>query len=61
MNGGDVKGAVFKAASRAALRPAETRKITMKDLQEAAQEEVSKTVGRPGFRRQDSEHQGMYN
>ena len=61
MNGGDVIGAVFRAASRAALRSDETRKITMKDLQEATQEEISKTAGRPGFRRQDSEQQGMYN
>jgi len=30
MSGGNVKSAVFRAASRAALRPEEDRKLTMK-------------------------------
>ena len=55
-----MKSAVFRAASRAALRSDDTRKITMKDLQEAAKEELNKTSGRPGFRRQDSQQTAMY-
>ena len=37
------------------------RKITMKDLEDAAEEEVGKSSSRVGFRRQDSEAARMYN
>ena len=60
MAGGDIKSAIFKSASIAALRPEEERFITMDDLKDAAKDEISKTSGRPGFRRLDS-LQGMYN
>ena len=39
----------------------EERKITMKDLEDAAGEEVGKSSTRMGFRRQDSEAARMYN
>ena len=39
----------------------EDRKITMKDLEESAKEEVGKNSSRIGFRRQDSEAARMYN
>ena len=39
----------------------EERKITMKDLEDAAAEEVGKSSTRMGFRRQDSEAARMYN
>jgi len=61
MSGGNVKSAVFRAASRAALRPEEDRKLTMKDLEEAAEEEMGKTSTRTSFRRQDSDAARMYN
>ena len=79
-----MKGAVFRAAARAALRSegrllvtteerqkftiptnfspcAEDRKITLKDLIEAAQDEVGKATTRMGFRRQDSDAARMFN
>ena len=40
---------------------AEERKITMKDLEEAAEEETGKSSTRFGFRRQDSDAARMYN
>ena len=42
--GGNIKSAVFRAASRAALRPkAELRVITSEDLKRACDEELEKT------------------
>jgi len=41
-NGGNIKSAVFKAASRAALRADEQRIISMADLSLAAEEERKK-------------------
>ena len=40
---------------------AEDRKITLKDLIEAAQDEVGKATTRMGFRRQDSDAARMFN
>ena len=39
----------------------EDRKITLKDLIEAAQDEVGKATTRMGFRRQDSDAARMFN
>jgi len=61
MTGGNIKSAVFRAASRAALRGEDERKVWMKDLKEAAEEEIGKTSTRIGFRRQDSDAARMYN
>ncbi|XP_064405407.1 uncharacterized protein LOC135350521 [Halichondria panicea] len=61
MAGGNMKGAVFRAAARAALRDEEDRRITLQDLMEAAQEEVGKATPRMGFRRQDSDAARMFN
>ena len=54
MSGGNIKSAVFRAASRAALRLDENRMLTMHDLEESAGEEVGKSSTRTSFRRQDS-------
>ena len=37
------------------------RKVSLKDLEEAAEEEIGKTSTRIGFRRQDSDAARMYN
>ena len=55
MSGGNIKSAIFRAASRAALRPEKDRKLKMEDLDEAAEEEMGKTSMRTSFRRQDSD------
>lgn len=60
MSGGDIKSAVFRAASRAALRQEEKRMLMMEDLTTAADEEVGKG-NRNNFRRQDSDAARMYN
>ena len=60
MSGGDIKSAIFRAASRAALRPERERKLCMEDLLSAANEEVGKG-SRNNFRRQDSDAARMYN
>lgn len=60
MSGGDIKSAVFRAASRAALRPEKDRKLGMEDLLSAANEEIGKGA-RNNFRRQDSDAARMYN
>ena len=54
MSGGNIKSAIFRAASRAALRPEEDWKLKMEDFDEAA-EEMGKTSTRTSFRRQDSD------
>ena len=54
MSGGNIKNTIFRAASRAALRPEKDRKLKMEDLDEAAEEEMGKTSMRTSFRRQDS-------
>ena len=61
MSGGNIKSAIFRAASRAALRTGEDRKVMMKDLEDATEEEVGKTSTRTSFRRQDSDAARMYN
>lgn len=60
MSGGDIKGAIFRAASRAALRAEPERRLIMQDLLTAAEEEVGK-ANRNNFRRQDSDAARMYN
>lgn len=60
VSGGDIKSAIFRAASRAALRPEAERRLTMEDLVGAAKEEVGK-ADRNDFRRQDSDAARMYN
>ena len=60
VSGGDIKSAIFRAASRAALRPESERKLKMEDLVTAAEEEVGK-ASRNNFRRQDSDASRMYN
>ena len=54
MSGGNIKSAVFRAASRAALRLDQNRVLTMRDLEESAEEESGKNSTRTSFRRQDS-------
>lgn len=61
MTGGNIKSSVFRAASRAALRSDDQRKVTMEDLEDAAEEEIGKATKHTSFRRQDSETAGMYN
>jgi len=41
--GGNIKSAILRAATRAALRPEKTRLVTMADLVQAAEEEMKKT------------------
>ena len=60
MSGGDIKSAIFRAASRAALREEESRKLMLEDLVSAAEEEVNK-ANRSNFRRHDSDAARMYN
>ena len=61
MTGGNVQSAVFRAASRAALRDEDKRIINHADLELAVDEELSKNSGRNCFRRQDSDATRMYN
>ena len=61
MTGGNIKNAVFRAASRAALRMDGKRNVRMEDLEDAAEEEIGKTSTRTNFRRQDSDAARMYN
>ncbi len=61
MSGGNIKSAVFRAASRAALRKKEDRRVKMTDLEDSAEEEVGKSSTRTSFRRQDSDTARMYN
>lgn len=61
MSGGDIKSAIFRAASRAALRPEKLRRLMMDDLVGAAKEEIGKASTRNSFRRQDSDAARMYN
>lgn len=61
MSGGNVQSAVFRAASRAALREEDKRIINHADLESAIDEELSKNSGRNSFRRQDSDATRMYN
>ena len=60
MTGGNIQSAVFRAASRAALRDEDKRAINQADLELAIEEELSKTSGRTSFRRQDSDSTRMY-
>ncbi|KAL5457433.1 hypothetical protein EMCRGX_G034692 [Ephydatia muelleri] len=60
MSGGNIKSAVFRAASRAALRLDQNRVLTMRDLEESAEEESGKNSTRTSFRRQDSATRGVY-
>lgn len=60
VSGGDIKSAIFRAASKAALRPEAQRKVMMEDLVGAAEDEVGK-ASRSNFRRQDSDAARMYN
>ena len=61
MTGGNVQSAVFRAASRAALRDEDKRIINQADLELAVNEELNKNSGRNSFRRQDSDATRMYN
>ena len=61
MTGGNVQSAVFRAASRAALRDEDKRIINHEDLESAIDEELNKNLGRNSFRRQDSDATRMYN
>jgi len=61
VTGGSVKSAVFRAASRAALREEDKRSITHHDLESAIEEEINKNSSRTSFRRQDSDATRMYN
>ena len=61
MTGGNVQSAVFRAASRAALRDEDKRIINHEDLESAINEELNKNSGRNSFRRQDSDATRMYN
>ena len=61
MSGGNIKSAIFRAASRAALRPEKDRKLKMEDLEESSEEEMGKTSMRTSFRRQDSDTARIYN
>ncbi|XP_065889621.1 uncharacterized protein [Dysidea avara] len=61
VTGGSVKSAVFRAASRAALREEDKRTINHNDLESAIEEEINKNSSRTGFRRQDSDASRMYN
>ncbi len=61
MSGGNIKSAVFRAASRAALRKIDDRLVKMADLEESAEEEMGKSSTRTSFRRQDSDTARMYN
>ena len=61
MTGGNVQSAVFRAASRAALRDEDKRVINQADLESAVKEELNKNSGRNSFRRQDSDATRMYN
>ena len=61
MSGGNIKSAIFRAASRAALRKKDQRVLRMKDLEDAAEEEKGKSSTRTSFRRQDSDAANMYN
>ena len=60
VTGGSVKSAVFRAASRTALREEDKRTINHNDL-ESAIEEINKNSSQTGFRRQVSDTSGMYN
>lgn len=54
LSGGDIKSALFRAASQAALRKADVDRILrMQDLEDACQEEIEKRAGKNG-------HFGMY-
>ena len=61
VTGGSVKSAVFRAASRAALREEDKRTINHNDLESAIEEEINKNSSRTSFRRQDSDATKMYN
>ncbi len=61
MTGGNIKSSVFRAASRAALRSEDQRKVFMEDLEDAAEEEIGKSTKHTSFRRQDSDTAAMYN
>jgi len=61
MTGGNVQSAVFRAASRAALRDEDKRIINHADLESAVDEELNKNSGRNSFRRQDSDVSRMFN
>ena len=61
MSGGNIKSAIFRAASRAALRSGKNHTLKMADLEEAAEEEMGKSSTMTSFRRQDSATAGMYN
>ena len=61
MSGGNIKSAIFRAASRAALREEKDRLLKMQDLDDAADEEMGKTSTRTSFRRQDSDTARIYN
>ena len=61
MSGGNIKSAIFRAASRAALRQEKDRLLKMQDLEDAAEEEMGKTSTRTSFRRQDSDTARIYN
>ena len=61
MTGGNVQSAVFRAASRAALRDEDKKIINHEDLESAINEELNRNSGRNSFRRQDSDATRMYN
>ena len=56
MTGGDIQNAVFRAASRAALKDKEKRSITHGDLELAVKEELN-----TNFEQQDSTVARIYN
>ena len=61
MTGGNVQSAVFRAASRAALRDEDKRIINHEDLVSPINEEFNKNSGQNSFRRQDSDATRNYN
>ena len=61
MSSGNIKSAIFRVASRAALQPEKDCKLKMEDLDEAADEEMGKTSMRTSFRTQDSDTARIYN
>ena len=62
MTGGNIQNAVFRAASRAALKEdKEKRSITHADLELAVKEELNKNFGQNRLRKQDSDAARVYN
>ena len=61
MTGGNIQSAVFRAASRAALRDENKRIINQADLEEAVNEELDKSFGQYSLRRRNSDTTRIFN